>query len=60
MDFHNLILQGGALAVVLFAFIAVLQWLLKHLSRQLTEIEHAIQQLNATIQELINAIRNNE
>ena len=39
MDFSNLILQGGALGVVLACFISVQYWLLGHFTRALARIE---------------------
>ena len=42
MDFQDLILQGGALAVVLACFIFVLWWLLGHFARSLNRIERGL------------------
>jgi hypothetical protein len=39
---ENLILQGGALAVILLSFLTVLGWLLKHFTTALNRIESAI------------------
>jgi len=45
----DLILQGGALAVILCAFLGVLTWLLKHFTNALTRIEDSIHANTKTI-----------
>lgn len=42
MNLENIILQGGALAVILSSFILVLRWLLNHFTKSLARIEQSI------------------
>ena len=50
---QSLIVQGGALAVVLFAFIFLLQWLLRNLTKSQYRLERSIHALSLT--NMINA-----